>query len=228
MKGLADIGDFANETNSQQFQIKQLMNKMWTACPVTVVAVEAPHFVDVKPLIQQRDGENNAIPSAVLYHVPYSRIQGGKNALIIDPKPGDIGWCVFCQRDISVLKQTKAPKEVQVGSFRSYDPSDAIYLGGILNAVPERFVEVKDDAITIEGKAAPVTLHTSSKIILDAPLVEVTGILKQTGTSASGSSSFLGGFTNTGGQIKSNGVTLETHVHTGVETGSGNTGGPQG
>lgn len=36
-----------------------------------------------------------------------------------------------------------------------------------------------------------------------------------------------GGIRNTGGQIESNGIVLETHVHGGVETGGGNTGGPK-
>ena len=36
-----------------------------------------------------------------------------------------------------------------------------------------------------------------------------------------------GGIKNTGGQIESNGIVLETHVHTGVEPGGGNTGGPK-
>ena len=36
-----------------------------------------------------------------------------------------------------------------------------------------------------------------------------------------------GGIRNTGGQIESNGIVLESHVHGGVETGGGTTGGPQ-
>ena len=59
------------------------------------------------------------------------------------------------------------------------------------------------------------------------PLLTVSGRIVQTGEqSTGGGSQFHGGFTNIGGQITSNGVTLETHTHSGVETGSGSTGGP--
>lgn len=42
-----------------------------------------------------------------------------------------------------------------------------------------------------------------------------------------GTATITGGIKNTGGQIESNGIVLETHVHGGVQTGGGNTGGPK-
>ena len=77
----------------------------------------------------------------------------------------------------------------------------------------------------ITGQA--VNIKSPGKIVLDAPLVEVAGPLVQTGAKGSGPSSFKGGFTNTGGRIESNGISLETHTHSGVQTGGGSTGGPQ-
>jgi hypothetical protein len=48
------------------------------------------------------------------------------------------------------------------------------------------------------------------------------------GQGQAGPAVFRGGIVNSEGVIKSNNVTLETHTHSGVETGSGNTGGPNG
>ena len=42
-----------------------------------------------------------------------------------------------------------------------------------------------------------------------------------------GTATITGGIKNTGGQIESNGIVLETHTHTGVEPGGGSTGGPK-
>lgn len=42
-----------------------------------------------------------------------------------------------------------------------------------------------------------------------------------------GTATITGGIKNTGGQIESNGIVLETHTHTGVEPGGGSTGQPQ-
>ena len=62
---------------------------------------------------------------------------------------------------------------------------------------------------------------------LNTPLVKVAGRIVQSGEMGAGEGSeFHGGFTNTGGQITSNGVVLETHTHGGVEPGGGSTGGP--
>jgi hypothetical protein len=39
--------------------------------------------------------------------VPYFRVQGGADAIIIDPKVGDLGIAVFCSRDITGVKRSK-------------------------------------------------------------------------------------------------------------------------
>lgn len=84
-----------------------------------------------------------------------------------------------------------------------------------------------DGASCVEIEGRTVRARSPEKIVLDAPLVEVTGTFVQTGAKGSGPSSFTGGFTNTGGRIKSNGISLEEHTHSGVQTGGGSTGGPQ-
>ena len=55
---------------------------------------------------------------------------------------------------------------------------------------------------------------------------ESGGISNAGGLTNSGGISNTGGMDNSGGQVVSNGITLETHTHTGVQPGGGNTGEP--
>lgn len=80
--------------------------------------------------------------------------------------------------------------------------------------------------VTIDS-GGTVTIAASSKIVLDAPVVEVSGIFKQgTGSGAGGTSTFNGGVRTTLDMV-AGGISGMHHTHSGVEPGSGNTQEPQ-
>lgn len=127
-----------------------LHGKINTALPVVVTGVEASGvsgpagYVDVKPLVTQTDGYNNAIAPSVIYHIPFFRLQAGSAALVLEPVVGDVGLAIFAQRDCSVLSSgNKEP--VQPGSFRTYDQADGFYVGGFLNLAPQTYIELRQD-----------------------------------------------------------------------------------
>lgn len=97
-----------------------LQNKIATAQPVKVVAVDTQGaqgptgYVDVLPLVTYVDGKGQAVQPVTLYHLPYSRIQGGKAALIIDPVPDDIGVAVFANLIAVMLQQGQQNHNNQV------------------------------------------------------------------------------------------------------------------
>lgn len=127
--------------------VTHLMGKKQTITLVQVVSVQATGvapvgFVDVKPMVHQIDGSGNVYELGTLFNVPYFRLQGGANAVICDPKVGDIGLCAFASRDISTVKRTK--KAAAPSSKRQFDWSDGLYLGGFLNGIPEQYVFFKD------------------------------------------------------------------------------------
>lgn len=106
---------------------------------------------------------------------------------------GDIGIAVVASRDISSAKATKAA--AAPGSRRRFDLADSLYIGGVLNDAPTQYVRFS---------AAGIEVKSPTKIILDAPAVEVVG-----------------------GTLTHNGVNVgDDHTHDGVETGGGNTGPP--
>lgn len=236
MQGQQNFSTSASEYNAESFRTMRQIMRLNTAEPVQVVAFHANAggigTVDVLPLVRLVAGNEQTLDQSQLFELPVMRVQAGANALIIDPQPGDIGLAVYAMRDIEAVKATRGGP-VNPASARCYDKGDGFYIGGFLNKTPARYVKVSDSGVEIEGVAKVamhgqnVTITAEGKITLDAPVVEITGTLTQTGAKGSGASSFTGGFTNTGGSIVSNGITLESHTHGGVEPGGGSTGGPQ-
>lgn len=85
-------------------------------------------------------------------------------------------------------------------------------------------IEVKTTTFKVDCDTA--TLAASKEITLDTPLTTLTGRQQTTGEkSGGGASTFVGGLKNTGGDIVSDGVSLEHHTHPGDSGGA--TGGPQ-
>lgn len=211
-----------------------LIRNFYAALPVKVLRVRsgglAPvGFLDCQPLPKQVNAGGRPMDYPELVNVPYFRLQGGSNAIIIDPRPGDNGVAVFASRDITGVKRTRG--EAIVGSLRRMDLSDAIYCGGILNGAPTQYILFEDAGIhvfsptKITCTAPDIVLEGANSITADTPILKITGQMVQTGAKGSGAQT-SGGITNTGGTISSNGITLETHVHGKTMPGSGNTGVP--
>jgi len=156
------------EFNNIAFAVQQAIGKLQTATLVKVEkctnagGLEPVGFVDITPLVNQLDAAGNPTPHVTIFNVPYFRLQGGKNAIIIDPEPGDIGVAVFASRDITKVKATKAA--ANPGSFRQYSFADGLYLGGMLNAVPEQYVQFS---------TAGIRVHSPVLIKLDAPDIQL-------------------------------------------------------
>lgn len=191
------------------FIVNQLMSGMATATIVKVVkctnegGVSASGFVDVQPLVNMMTGDRTAVPHGVLYSLPYSRLQGGANAVILDPQPGDLGIAVFASRDISAVKKTKA--QANPGSSRQYNLSDGMYIGGLLNGSPTQYVRFSTEGVTVVSPTA---------IKLQAPTITLDGAV--VGTHAAT-------FT---GDVVGNGISLHNHTHGGVTPGGSNTAPP--
>lgn len=178
--------------------------------------------VDVLPLVNQVDGAGNPTPHTTIYGLPYTRVQGGDNAVIIDPAVGDLGIAVFASRDISNVVATKA--QAGPGSNRICDYADGMYIGGLLNGTPVNYVLITDSLAKV--------FHTT-KIVLSAPTVEVDASTKFNVVSPD--SEFSGNITAQGTIIGvtqvvqgsgGSAVHLSSHEHSGVTPGGGVSGAP--
>ncbi len=80
-------------------------------------------------------------------------------------------------------------------------------------------IDISTKTLTISCETA--TFTANSEITLDSPLVTLTGRQQTTGEkSGGGASTFAGGLENTGGDITSNGISLEHHTHPGDSGGT--------
>ena len=194
--------DLASEQGKLYYIIRSSLSGLRTSMPVLVKAVSnngglSPiGTVDVQPMVSMLDGSGNAWPHGIIYNVPYMRIQGGSNGIILDPAVGDIGIATVCDRDISTVQNTG--KVSAPGSLRKNDMSDMVYLMTIIGAAPTQYIQFNSAGITITSPTA-VTINAN---------ITVNGTITATG------------------DIIGQGTSLHTHTHKGVTTGAGNTGTP--
>lgn len=145
-----------SQFNSIMFMIQQALGltntiKLVKIKKVADVGAVAPvGFVDVQPLVNMMNGIGDASEHGTIFNIPYFRIQGGRNAVIIDPEVDDIGIMVCADRDISSVKESK--KVGNPGSFRRFSMADGLYIGGVLNGEPEQYVRFSEDGIEIADK----------------------------------------------------------------------------
>ena len=241
-------GDGTDQYNALTFVIRQVLNGRHHVALVKVVAVTAPRglalagTVDVQPLVNQLDGQGSAVPHGVVNDIPYLRVQGGADAVIIDPKEGDIGLCIFCDRDISAVKATR--DAANPGSLRRSDMADGVYLGGVLNAIPSQYVLFSDAGIKmvsptnitlqapeIDLVAPVVNINASSSATINTPTFTVNGATHLNGdTSVTGDASVSGTVTApvVAGttDVTFGGKSAGSHKHSGVSAGTAQTGTP--
>ena len=225
------------EYNRIAFAIQQALAKMQTATLVRIVAVTNAGgvtpvgFVDVVPMVNQVDAAGAPTPHVTIFNVPYLRMQGGTDAIILDPKVGDIGLAVFASRDITKVKSTK--RSGNPGSFRQYSFSDALYIGGMLNGTPTQYVQFSATGINITSPhkvtlTAPVVqIDAGASCTVNTPTFTVNGATVLNGTisqTGGGASSFTGTISTTG-DVTAGGISLHNHTHTDPQ--GGTVGAPQ-
>jgi hypothetical protein len=153
IRGQQETTDGGSDFNAQVFLVRQMLGRVSTATLVKVAAcsnnggLSPVGTVDVIPLVNQVDGAGNAVPHGTVYGLPYFRLQGGANAIIIDPQPGDIGVAVFASHDLSSVKATK--DQANPGSWRRFDMADGLYFGGMLNGVPNQYIQFNAGGINV-------------------------------------------------------------------------------
>lgn len=214
-------GQHSYDTNldpniAMRFMVQQLLNCMQTVALVKVVGVSQHGdlspvgTVNVQPLVNQMTGDRKAVPHGVIYGIPYFRLQGGSNALILDPQVGDIGMCGFCSRDSASAVANKG--FANPNSHRKFDWADGLYFGGFLNGTPQQYVRFSADGLEVVSP---------SKVTIQAPNVELKGQITLTGEVSASAS------IQAKKDVKAGLISLKEHTHAGVQSGQSNTGVPQ-
>lgn len=187
---------------AQRAMVRNAVSKLGTPLLVKVEAVHPGEasitgMVDVQPMVHQQDKQGKPYPRQIIHDVPYLRIQGGTSALIIDPKPGDIGFIVISGRDHTHAVTTRRPSPP--ASFRQFAMQDCVYVGGFLNNGPDQFIQATDSGWRIV---------TPGKVSIEAAKITANCDIE------------------TSGDVKAGGVSLRQHTHGGVQVGGGKTSPP--
>lgn len=228
--------DVADDYHALVFVIQSLLNAVATVTLVKVVkctnsgGVSPFGFVDVMPLVNQITGDNQSVAHGTLYRLPYFRVQGGANAVILDPQPDDIGLAAFCSRDISSVKADPAAAVANANagkggappaSGRTFDMADGVYFGGFLNGVPTQYAQFNEEGIT---------LLSPTKVRIEAPTIELAGAVNQTDGDVTMAANLTvnggTGLTVPTGDVLAGTIGLKTHHTSGVTPGGGTSGLP--
>ena len=157
------------------------------------------------------------------------------------PLPGDNVALVGSQRQggrlaVGVIDNKNAGTAI-AGEKRIYARDSAGAVVSELHLKADGSFILKNTAATylLAIDAAGAATLTCAGLTVDTPLstfigdVVVDGGITWKGDAQGdgGPATFAGGIENAGGDITSDGISLETHVHSGVTSGPSNTGGPQ-
>ncbi len=225
-----------SDYNTLHFMIDRMIHDINIAEVVKVLKVDGcgpgatAGFVDVLPLVCRLDNWDRTHRPATIFHIPYSRIQGGSAALIIDPQPGDIGIAVFSKMDCSIVTNypEMAKKDpVQPGSFRTFNKADGFYIGGFRNQAPETWLELTQTGNIVLHALENLTIETTKcviqakeSVVVDSPKTLFTGDVGVVGNL------YTLGDMNSLGNVQSGEVQLAAHVHDRVEAGNDTSGEP--
>lgn len=258
VKGTKRLTTANTPTNATAFLIEQtIRDTVNTAEVVSVDGADqtgtdgAAGYAAATPLVCQTDAFDNTLPPTSIPKMPFLRPQAGKAAIVMDPQPGDKAILIAMKRDSSGVVSGKGDP-VQPASFRTFDQADGYLINGFLGEAPEIWLHLNPVTgdISLSTKAANIDISCRESgdilvktgsgnitvqagnggegtITLDGQVVVTRNLIIQNKNNE-GQSQMAGGFNNTGGKVTSNTVTLETHTHTGVQTGGGSTGSPNG
>lgn len=209
-----------SEQNALDYlMLTKILQTVHTAIPVRVDKIERPNhsgganYLSATPLIMQVDNEGNALAQVSIPKLRWFRYQAGTCAIICDPKVGDVGLAVFAQRDVSVLTGGNEPQRPD--TYRAFDMSDGFYIGGYWGATPQTYIEINDNYVEIKAD-----VHIIGKVTTTDTITADNDIITKTNMQASGNVTATG-------DVSGKGISLSSHVHGGVESGSSTTSTPQ-
>lgn len=207
----ANDGDFAGVMTDV---LQNFLRGVDDMIPAKVVSYDdATNRAVIKPLVMLGTTDGQKISRAQLSNIPVFRFGGGGFFIRFPVKAGDFGWLKATDRDMSLIMQ-RGGLEDWPNTLRQHSFSDGMFFPDTLKSWV--IDGANADALVIQSLdgSVCVSLH-SGKVKIEAADIEMVGNVQVTGNVA-----VTGTMTNNGTNVGS------THVHSGVDAGPSNTGGP--
>lgn len=152
----------------------------------------------------------------------WNTTRAGAFSIWVPPSVGEQVWlgCIGGNPETAVI----------IGSLYSNDhPAPGDSLKEIVLTAPDGASFRYDaEASALEAQGMKTAhIKASASVTLETPVVECTDHLKVRTFELTEGGTMKGNVTHSGGSLSSNGVTVHSHVHGGVQGGSSNTGGPK-
>lgn len=214
--------------------------QVWTALPGIIESFDAGAVTCVvqpaiKAQVRAPDGSTQWVALPLLLDCPVVFPRGGGCTLTFPIAQGDECLVVFASRCIDSW-WTSGGVQVQ-SEFRMHDLSDGFCLPGPfsqatkISGISTTTVQLRsnDGSTFVEldpaGKIVNVT--APGGMTLNTPTVTITGVINVQNANSAPTAMAINGNTNFTGQVSANGHRIDdSHKHSGVTTGSGNTGTP--
>ena len=227
MTGKRELTDVLNDA------IGEALSNLHTATIAKVTGVQAK-TISVQPVINRVvDGKSITLPQFT--KVPPIFMQGGDS---YTAHPIHVGnYCLLMITERCFDRWYSGADFQDPAEFRMHDYSDGIAVVGLnplagAITIPDVIQQTgdtnQDGNYTHQGDRTQVGDLTITGDLTLTGNMQVNGNITCSGTISAGNFSGLGGGTMTStSDIKSKGISLTTHTHSGVDTGPGSTGGPQ-
>jgi hypothetical protein len=192
--------------------INGALEDVYVAAPVRIVSFDpltaTADALLLQPLrVDQQDGTQEWKQATKFSKCPVVFLQGGGFTIFAPPQAGDEALAVFCHRSIDDWWYYGGTQ--QRSSLRRFSKDDAILICGVFSRPNVPLTPIDPAALEIRSDSGTVKLRLDTTgVTITAPIVTVNGNLAVTGTVSSGT------------------VSLQTHVHSGVQTGGSDTGPP--
>ncbi|QHJ85666.1 MAG: hypothetical protein [Caudoviricetes sp.] len=210
-------------------QIKRAQSNIYTALPAKVINFNG-HTVSCQIMINRIIANGQEITIPPLVDVPAQFPHAGGFCITVPIKAGDEGLVVFSSRCIDgwyISGQQSKPLDNRIN-----DLSDGFFIVGC-NSVPNKIPDFYHNGASMQ------TDDGSTHIRLTKGTIYIKGnIIHEGSTEQLGNYNQVGSYNQTGGNtissgtlkaenvITNKGVSLNTHVHNGVQKGNNNTGAP--
>lgn len=199
--------------------------------PARVIAYDrATNRASVQPLIAVVTTANMQVTRAPIASVPVLQLGGGNFFLSFPINPGDLGWIKANDRDISLFKE--AYDNASPNTQRKHSFEDALFIPDVMRGYTINAEDADNVVLSSLDGTVRVAIWgdkvkiTAPEVILDTPVVTVTGIIDVQNSGSVADPCTVNGNIVTNGDVVASGISLVTHVHSGVQSGGSNTGAP--
>lgn len=251
---MADIAENAF-AKTIRIAIDSMLVNLHTSLPCEVVAVDyEKQSVDVKIVVNKITADDTVVPFDTIQEVPIGYTQTKKYSMTLPINIGDTGQLIFNERQLDnwiVNNEIVEPDDT-----RKHSLSDALFIPNFVsrvNNIPnisdsELEIRTRDNltkirinengTITADCKnfvinSENTTINATTKFTVVSPVSEFSNAVNVLGLlSASAYSGLIGSTMTTNvniestADIKAGNISLNSHVHSGVQSGNANTSTP--